>query len=231
MDIKSIALVTTTITFSVSVNASVFNTLNGVDYEWLELTATQGLSRDQVEAQIAVATPGDTLYGYEYASRALVEDLLLSYASWDGIDHYHGDSKVVTGVASLIDDFGALYTNAGNGSNTQYYTGDGYSVQYDSYRYFNGLYGGPNECGIDITCHAHIIVYADNAGNNTMAYQQGPYGWDSSVSNPTAIFAASVDRYAGSFLVKASVVPVPAAVWLFGSGLLGLIGIARRKKT
>jgi len=27
-----------------------------------------------------------------------------------------------------------------------------------------------------------------------------------------------------------SVVPVPAAVWLFGSGLLGLIGIARRKK-
>ena len=24
--------------------------------------------------------------------------------------------------------------------------------------------------------------------------------------------------------------PVPAAVWLFGSGLLGLIGISRRKK-
>jgi hypothetical protein len=29
----------------------------------------------------------------------------------------------------------------------------------------------------------------------------------------------------------AQVIPVPAAVWLFGSGLLGLIGIARRKKT
>ncbi len=27
-----------------------------------------------------------------------------------------------------------------------------------------------------------------------------------------------------------SVVPVPAAVWLFGSGLLGLVGIARRKR-
>jgi hypothetical protein len=27
-----------------------------------------------------------------------------------------------------------------------------------------------------------------------------------------------------------AVVPVPAAVWLFGSGLLGLIGLARRKK-
>lgn len=25
-------------------------------------------------------------------------------------------------------------------------------------------------------------------------------------------------------------IPVPAALWLFGSGLLGLIGVARRKK-
>ena len=29
--------------------------------------------------------------------------------------------------------------------------------------------------------------------------------------------------------IEFSVVPVPAAVWLFGSGLLGLIGLARRK--
>jgi len=34
-----------------------------------------------------------------------------------------------------------------------------------------------------------------------------------------------------SFGIAASAVPVPAAAWLFGSGLLGLIGIARRKKT
>ena len=28
-----------------------------------------------------------------------------------------------------------------------------------------------------------------------------------------------------------TVVPIPAAVWLFGSGLIGLIGVARRKKS
>jgi hypothetical protein len=31
--------------------------------------------------------------------------------------------------------------------------------------------------------------------------------------------------------INTAVVPVPAAVWLFGSGLLGMIGIARRKKS
>jgi hypothetical protein len=33
------------------------------------------------------------------------------------------------------------------------------------------------------------------------------------------------------FYADFSPVPVPAAVWLFGSGLLGLIGVARRKKS
>jgi hypothetical protein len=32
-------------------------------------------------------------------------------------------------------------------------------------------------------------------------------------------------------VLGARVVPVPAAVWLFGSGLLGLVGIARRKRS
>jgi len=36
---------------------------------------------------------------------------------------------------------------------------------------------------------------------------------------------------AGSFIPSASPVPVPAAVWLFGSGLAGLIGLGRRHKT
>jgi len=40
-----------------------------------------------------------------------------------------------------------------------------------------------------------------------------------------------VDGYGAAFITEAALVPIPAAVWLFGSGLLGLVGIARRKKT
>ena len=44
-----------------------------------------------------------------------------------------------------------------------------------------------------------------------------------------------VDLLAGEIFIDdvylgVAAVPVPAAVWLFGSGLLGLIGVARRKK-
>lgn len=47
-------------------------------------------------------------------------------------------------------------------------------------------------------------------------------------SGPFAGFNAT---FGGTATVSSvSAVPVPAAVWLFGSGLLGLVGIARRKK-
>jgi len=31
------------------------------------------------------------------------------------------------------------------------------------------------------------------------------------------------------YLIRPSAVPLPPALWLFGSGLLGLIGVARMK--
>jgi hypothetical protein len=43
-----------------------------------------------------------------------------------------------------------------------------------------------------------------------------------SIGDPLAVGAINTG--------SVTVVPVPAAVWLFASGLLGLIGIAKRKK-
>jgi hypothetical protein len=51
-------------------------------------------------------------------------------------------------------------------------------------------------------------------------------------------YGLSTDPFGGTWdytltfeVGAASTVPVPAAVWLFGTGLLGLVGTARRKKT
>ena len=41
-------------------------------------------------------------------------------------------------------------------------------------------------------------------------------------------FTGQIATFAGTG--TATVVPVPAAVWLMGSGLLGLVGVARRRK-
>ncbi|MBT8347954.1 MAG: hypothetical protein KJP24_00695 [Sulfurovum sp.] len=46
---------------------------------------------------------------------------------------------------------------------------------------------------------------------------------------PTAAVWTFSTSSLSSYSLDITAVPVPAAVWLFGSGLLGLIGIARRK--
>ena len=46
---------------------------------------------------------------------------------------------------------------------------------------------------------------------------------------PTETTAGNLGRI-GPNMLAAPTIPIPAALWLFGSGLLGLVGIARRKK-
>ena len=49
------------------------------------------------------------------------------------------------------------------------------------------------------------------------------------VLESTAAVWELTTRYNTSYGITVTAVPVPAAVWLFGSGLIGLAGIARRK--
>lgn len=64
-------------------------------------------------------------------------------------------------------------------------------------------------------------------------------GWGSDTSvnltiqnnlSATTLASGEIAWIQKKFSVAVPAVPVPAAVWLFGSGLLGLVGIARRKK-
>jgi hypothetical protein len=54
--------------------------------------------------------------------------------------------------------------------------------------------------------------------------------WQLSIQNTGCCIGEGDNLLAWAIMADVTTVPVPAAVWLFGSGLLGLVGIARRKK-
>ncbi len=78
-----------------------------------------------------------------------------------------------------------------------------------------------------------------NSADNTI-FSTGAYGTSSWSPLATSLFQVSditditymYDSQRAWITVDdgISAVPVPAAIWLFGSGLIGLIGVARRKK-
>jgi hypothetical protein len=53
--------------------------------------------------------------------------------------------------------------------------------------------------------------------------------WKAGYTETNANWSFSAETASNYSMHIATVVPVPAAVWLFGSGLIGLAGIARRK--
>ena len=61
----------------------------------------------------------------------------------------------------------------------------------------------------------------------------GSFTFDAMPGNYFVTFYGFADTSApqlGQYGIEISQVPVPAAVWLFGSGLIGLVGVARRRK-
>ncbi len=101
------------------------------------------------------------------------------------------------------------------GSTARYFEdGLGFGYRLDDFAgSFSGVLAAGETVTIDTEMYASIF---------------GP-GWElgakASVGDPNNLSIGP--GFSGSFNVSA--VPVPAAVWLFGSGLIGLIGIARRR--
>jgi hypothetical protein len=87
---------------------------------------------------------------------------------------------------------------------------------------------------LDVSENLSFNIAYDSSGPSAVLgladFQTGGFasGWFNSGSGSTSW--AGEERTWATF-TPAAAVPVPAAVWLFGSGLLGLIGIARRKNS
>lgn len=76
----------------------------------------------------------------------------------------------------------------------------------------------PSDNGVDILSIGRISDGLDS-NNNALDFELG------CITPGTANIAGSGD----CSTMSVSAVPIPAAVWLFGSGLIGLVGFARRK--
>ncbi len=108
---------------------------------------------------------------------------------------------------------------------------------------FSGTVTGANVTttgGFAVLQSAFLIVQSNNdlltsqnATDAANALVNNLAGWN--VRTDRQIRLSFVDPQAPNVPIEIdyqlTAVPVPAAVWLFGSGLLGLVGIARRKKT
>ncbi len=99
--------------------------------------------------------------------------------------------------------------------------------------YFNGSFsiGYSGNLGSLLTgsfTHLAIQDFGNGLGSifGNITYTGGSYQGNLSVGRlEGSIMGTAIIATLGSV----STVPIPAAIWLFGSGLLGLIGIARRK--
>ena len=155
-----------------------------------------------------------------------------------------GDTMQTTVCSGCL--AGHVTMGGGNSNGTGTYTYIGSAIDLSSY----GLLGF--DWGADLAGASVDVIFKDGTNTTTAAswsslantggsapgdlFTQALMGitWGSVNSNAVTEIQFAVngvqnlDSIIDNF--SASVVPVPAAVWLFGSGLLGLIGIARRKK-
>ncbi|ROS05299.1 putative secreted protein [Sinobacterium caligoides] len=72
--------------------------------------------------------------------------------------------------------------------------------------------------------------YTDSSGFTTILKGGSNY-WELGADNITSFTLSAVGNWTSSFVsaVDVEAVPLPASAWMFGSALLGLAGMARRK--
>lgn len=225
MGIRSIALVASTLALSTSVNAAIItdnfvygNTVN--DFDGLSTGAVAGL----------ISQSGAS-YGELFTGQTLDTS-----GGFDSLSGTPTSTLNLKANASIFDNVGIFSTG---GSNTIYgdlnsETGEGaVSILLDTETNifgFNILGGNDGQFLVDFFGSDGGLIgsFSQTATNSFFGFR---------VDSGTLISAVSITNtdYLGlaydNFTFNSTVVPIPAAVWLFGSGLLGLVGVARRKNS
>ena len=172
--------------------------------EWLDLTATTARSYSDISSKLGA---GQEFDGWLYATRVEIGEF------WDA---FGGDSAYYNGWSTQ---------NNGLFDAIAPYWGDTYCER-------RGCAPGEGTSHI-ITGDMHV-----ESSNQHLVTLSDDVTKDSSVNEDYVMleFAVAVhpglaSYLYGSALVRETVVPIPSAVWLFGSGLIGLVGLARRKNT
>lgn len=211
MGIKSISLAATALVLSTNVNAAIIST------DWK-------VAGDNLITH-------DTVSGFNWLD--LTETNNLSYnavVAQLGVGGIYEGFRVATSneVVALWSNFGI---DLSSGAPTR--TNEGYDsniaqassilgntiAEYNAEVYPAGTIGATSDkYSADIAFNQRMGAFNNSAYNITSYH----------IMDGTPSDLDYVYIHTGTYLVSS--VPVPAAVWLFGSGLLGLVGVARRKK-
>jgi hypothetical protein len=170
--------------------------------------------------------PGVTNYSWSFAEVADQFNQQGHNISMAVLAVVYSDLSLPTSTATIIDGMEYIgitnpdtkavsFLNLPAGSNKLYaatYFDDGMNTG-ETISFNGSLVGGPLDKNLSLNGSLTQMSGTSATGTNVMSITTGAdqFGWGLAAALTTPV-------------------PIPPALWLFGSGLLGLIGIARRKK-
>lgn len=166
----------------------------------LLLTAAPSISIASVISSNIYVTDGGEVTAYFEGTDALFDSLI----SVNGSSEFFPNHTTSVGTAYNLGTFSA---------------GTLLTVKLNVLDTGNGFYTGPAANNPDGLEHARIIENWNGTGRTFVGFEDIWGGGDLDYDDHRVSFSNT----------QASPVPVPAAAWLLGSGLLGLVGVSRRK--
>ena len=190
--------------------------VSGLD--WLSLTETHGLTYNYVISQLS---PSGSFEGFRIASSAEVVSMFNNFGIDLSPEGIIGSNTYDSNIYDAGKSIGGYTTT------TLFEDPD---IVYSAYERYTVM-GVTNDDSWEADNSKEMVgvlnrteIYRDpTLESNIFNFYEKPGGPGAFVPVDSAYYDIGV------YLVRESVVPLPSAVWLFGSGLIGLLAVSRRK--